>query len=67
MVQSERPISLSDVPRFMCYCETTDGELATSIDQGGTKVSELESQLEEDTAGKAQMDQDVAQHKACGM
>merc|ERR550514_1524139 len=50
--------------KFMCYCETTDGELATSIDQGNTKVSELSSQLEEDTASKAQMDQDVAQHKA---
>merc|ERR1719163_1657142 len=50
--------------KFMCYCETTDGELATSIDQGNTKVSELSSQLEEDTASKAQMDQDVAQHKS---
>jgi len=50
--------------KFMCYCETTDGELATSIDQGNTKVSELDSQLQEDTAAKAQMDQDVAQHKS---
>merc|ERR1719326_1638636 len=50
--------------KFMCFCETTDGELATSIDQGNTKVSELDSQLQEDTAAKAQMDQDVAQHKS---
>merc|ERR1719163_2320069 len=50
--------------KFMCYCETTDQELAGSIDAGQTKVSELEGQLEQDTAEKSQMDQDVTQHKA---
>merc|ERR1719502_1159692 len=50
--------------KFMCFCETTDAELAQSIEAGTTKVSELESQLEEDTAQKAQMDQDVTQHKS---
>merc|ERR1719326_1522519 len=50
--------------KYMCYCKTTDAELAASIEAGNTKVSELESAVEEDTATKAQMDQDVTQHKA---
>merc|ERR1719326_2558632 len=50
--------------KYMCYCKTTDAELAASIDAGTQKASELASAVEEDTAAKAQMDQDVTQHKA---
>jgi len=47
-----------------CYCKKTDAELAASIDAATTKAGELDSSVEEDTATKAQMDQDVTQHKA---
>jgi len=50
--------------KFLCYCKKTDADLAASLDAGSTKTSELESAVEEDTATKAQMDQDVTQHKA---
>merc|ERR1719163_10964 len=50
--------------KFMCYCKKTDADLAATIEAGSTKTSELESSVEEDSASKAQMDQDVTQHKA---
>merc|ERR1719163_1677034 len=50
--------------KFMCYCKKSDADLAASMEAGETKVSELESTVEEDTATKSQMDQDVTQHKA---
>merc|ERR1719198_1475575 len=34
----------------MCYCKTSDAELAASIDAGTQKASELASAVEEDTA-----------------
>merc|ERR550514_1237125 len=63
-VQKEGETEKELYDKFMCYCKKTEGELAASIDAGGTKVSELEGQLEQDGAEKAQMDQDVTQHKA---
>eukprot|EP00746_Dinoflagellata_sp_MGD_P000288 gnl/MRDRNA2_/MRDRNA2_100510_c0_seq1.p1 gnl/MRDRNA2_/MRDRNA2_100510_c0~~gnl/MRDRNA2_/MRDRNA2_100510_c0_seq1.p1 ORF type:complete len:769 (-),score=251.18 gnl/MRDRNA2_/MRDRNA2_100510_c0_seq1:91-2397(-) len=50
--------------KFMCYCQTTEAQLATSIETATSKVAELESGIQEGVATKNQLDQEVAGHKA---
>merc|ERR1719335_76058 len=45
--------------RFMCYCKSSDGELAGSIATGENKVSELGTSIEAHTAEKAQLEQEL--------
>merc|ERR1719506_1000955 len=47
----------------MCYCETTQGTLGKSIEDAKDKIPQLESDVKEAVALKAQLDEEIAQHK----
>merc|ERR550514_322977 len=49
--------------KFMCYCETTQGTLGKSIEDAKDKIPQVESDLKEAVALKAQLDEEIAQHK----
>jgi len=50
--------------KFVCYCKTNSGELTQSIADAQTKISQLETQVTEDTAAKAQLDEELKNHKS---
>jgi len=50
--------------KFVCYCKTSSGDLTQSIADAQTKISQLETQVTEDTAAKAQLDEELKNHKA---
>jgi len=50
--------------KFVCYCKTNTGELTQSIADAQTKISQLETQVTEDTAAKAQLDEELKNHKS---
>jgi hypothetical protein len=50
--------------KFMCYCNNGAGALDASISAGGQSIEQLASKVEEETALKSQLEQDVVQHKA---
>jgi hypothetical protein len=50
--------------KFMCYCTTGADDLAQSIDAANVKIPQVEAQLKESIATKAQLEQDVKQHQA---
>merc|ERR1719453_1540696 len=45
--------------KFMCYCKNSGGDLATSIGDAETKVSELPSAVEEAEGQLAQLKEDL--------
>jgi len=49
--------------KFMCYCNNGAGALDASIQTGQQSVEQLASKVEEETAQKSQLEQDVVQHK----
>lgn len=49
---------------FMCYCKDGDESSRKSIEEAEDKVPQLESSLKEATAGHAQLQEDLKQHKA---
>jgi len=49
--------------KFQCYCKTNTGELTKSIAEAQTKIAQLETQVTEDTAAKAQLDEELKNHK----
>merc|ERR1719440_215917 len=49
--------------KFMCYCETAGGTLGKSIEEAKNKIPQVESDLKEAVALKAQLDEEIAQHK----
>jgi len=50
--------------KFVCYCKTNTGELTASIAEAQTKIAQLETQVKEDTAAKAQLDEELRNHKS---
>jgi hypothetical protein len=50
--------------KFMCFCETGEGELQAAIEGGNAKISELSAKHESETAEKSQIDQELADHKS---
>jgi hypothetical protein len=45
--------------KFMCYCENSDSTLGASITSGDTKVEQLTTSIQADTAQKAQLEQEL--------
>jgi len=45
--------------KFMCYCKSSDGALASSITSAETKVTELDSSIKAGTAEKAQLEAEL--------
>jgi len=50
--------------KFMCYCKSGTGDLATSIGAAETKTPKVQAALGEATAQKTQLEADLTQHKA---
>jgi septal ring factor EnvC (AmiA/AmiB activator) len=63
-VQAEGEKEEAMFKKFMCYCQNSGGDLTKSIDSSTAKVPELQSQIEESEAQKAQLDEDLIKHRA---
>merc|ERR1719460_988151 len=50
--------------KFICYCKTNDGALSDSTADLRAKIPELESDISEAESLKAQLDQELKDHKA---
>jgi len=50
--------------KFMCYCKTSGGDLASSISAAETKLSNVGSRIEEGKAKQTQLKADLKQYKA---
>jgi len=50
--------------KFVCYCTTNDGELSKGTEELRNKIPEIEASIEESVSAKAQLDQELVQHKA---
>merc|ERR1719258_581087 len=48
--------------KFMCYCDTSKATLGKSIADAEEKIPQLESDIKEATAEKAQLDKDLETH-----
>merc|ERR1719236_398854 len=49
--------------KFMCYCKSSGEELGKSIGDAETKIPQLEADIKEAEAMKAQLDADLITHK----
>merc|ERR1719265_175606 len=49
--------------KFMCYCESSGGALGKSISDAETKIPQVESDLKEAIATKAQLEQELVDHR----
>merc|ERR1719191_2168824 len=49
--------------KFMCYCKNADATLGKSIGDAETKIPQLQSDLKEAVATKAQLEADIKQHQ----
>merc|ERR1719456_1598220 len=49
--------------KFMCYCENADKSLSKSIEDASTKIPQLESEIKEAIALKAQLEEDIKKHR----
>merc|ERR1719316_458468 len=47
----------------MCYCKTSGGDLAKSIDAAETKIPQVGSDIKEAEAKNAQLKEDLKQHQ----
>merc|ERR1719482_1525506 len=47
--------------KYMCYCQTSGGDLKKSIGDAETKAPQLEADIKEGEAKKKQLDEDVKQ------
>jgi septal ring factor EnvC (AmiA/AmiB activator) len=50
--------------KFMCYCKNGAGDLQKSIDANNVKIPETQSAIEENTAQKTQLNEDLTKHRA---
>merc|ERR1719453_979530 len=50
--------------KFVCWCKQGGGSLGKSIADAGTKIPELQSDIEASESHKAQLEEDVKQHQA---
>merc|ERR1719409_1377005 len=49
--------------KFMCYCENADTTLGKSISEAQNKIPQVNSELEEAIALKAQLEEELAKHR----
>merc|ERR1719155_308736 len=50
--------------KFMCYCKNSKGTLAKSIEDAGTKIPQVESEIKEAESEKAQLLEDLSAHRS---
>merc|ERR550537_505661 len=49
--------------KFMCYCQNGESALEAQISQGKASIEQLAGTVEQSSAEKSQLDQDITQHK----
>merc|ERR1719393_1147503 len=49
--------------KFMCYCKNSDATLGKSIGDANTKIPQLESDIKEAVATKAQLEEELTSHQ----
>eukprot|EP00403_Amphidinium_massartii_P025324 CAMPEP_0178401908 /NCGR_PEP_ID=MMETSP0689_2-20121128/16554_1 /TAXON_ID=160604 /ORGANISM="Amphidinium massartii, Strain CS-259" /LENGTH=698 /DNA_ID=CAMNT_0020022763 /DNA_START=113 /DNA_END=2209 /DNA_ORIENTATION=- len=49
--------------KYQCYCKTSGGTLQESISAGETKVPQLQASIDESKSAKAQVEQELKDHK----
>jgi len=59
--EGEKEQALFD--KYMCYCKNSGGDLSKSIGDATTKIPQLEADIKEGEAKKAQLDEDIKQHQ----
>lgn len=60
--EAKKTVELFD--KFICYCETTQGELGKSIAEANDKIPQLESEIKSSTEAKSQGEGELVNHKA---
>merc|ERR1719171_1847163 len=49
--------------KFMCYCDGNTDGMSESAEEAAQRITELKSKLEAEKSEKAQLDQELMQHK----
>merc|ERR1719506_3643640 len=62
-VEAEGKAQTELYEKFMCYCKTSGEELGKSIGDAETKIPQVESDIKEAEAEKAQLDADLKRHR----
>eukprot|EP00397_Hematodinium_sp_SG-2012_P024150 GEMP01025142.1.p1 GENE.GEMP01025142.1~~GEMP01025142.1.p1 ORF type:complete len:696 (+),score=184.40 GEMP01025142.1:109-2196(+) len=60
--ESEKEANLYD--KFVCYCKANTGDLTKAVAEAQGKIAQLESQIDQDTGAKIQVDEELRDHKA---
>merc|ERR1719456_1828858 len=60
--EGERDKDLNE--KFVCYCQTNDGELSDSTASLRARIPEIEASIEQAVSLKAQLDAELVKHKA---
>merc|ERR1719478_439155 len=63
-VQAEGEKEEAMFKKFMCYCKNSGGDLQAGIDASTTKIPQVESDISEAKATKAQLEEDLTKHRA---
>jgi len=63
-VESEGKKEQEMFDKYMCYCETGEGDLQKSIDAAETKIPQLQSSIEESTAEKNKLKNEIERAKS---
>merc|ERR1719454_192924 len=63
-VQAEGEKEKELYEKYMCYCQTSGGDLKKNIADANTKVPQLQTQIEEAEARKATLEEEVKSHQA---
>jgi hypothetical protein len=62
-LEEEGDVEKGMFDKFMCYCDGNTEGMSKAVEEAGQKITELKSKLEAEKAEKAQLDQELVQHK----
>jgi hypothetical protein len=62
-LEDEGDVEKGMFEKFMCYCDGNTEGMSKAVEEAGQKITELKSKLEAEKAEKAQLDQELVQHK----
>merc|ERR1719352_1985023 len=61
-IEAEQKKEQALYDKFMCYCETADGELAKAIEEANVKIPQLESDIKAAVEEKARLETELNAH-----
>jgi septal ring factor EnvC (AmiA/AmiB activator) len=61
-IEAEQKKEKALYDKFMCYCETSDGELSKTIEDANVKIPQLESDIKEAIEEKARLETELEEH-----